>query len=66
MQNIFNLCVECLLCLGALTGLTYVEVNVWIFCIIWPLLTVGLIIISILEAVMLLKQKQRRKNELSL
>ena len=38
MQAIFNLCVDILLWLAKLTGTTYVEINVIIFCIILPVI----------------------------
>jgi|APSaa5957512535_1039671.scaffolds.fasta_scaffold429836_1 hypothetical protein len=42
MNTAFDLCVELLLLLAQLSGLTYKEINVWIFCIVWPLLTLGM------------------------
>lgn len=35
--------------------MTYEEVNVWVFCVIWPLITVGLI------AVVIVQRKQLRR-----
>jgi len=43
MDYVFNQCVDFLVWLAALLGLTYNEINVWIFCIIWPLITLSLI-----------------------
>jgi hypothetical protein len=40
MNEIFDKCVDILIFLGNITGLTYKEINVLIFCIIWPLLTI--------------------------
>jgi hypothetical protein len=40
---IFDACVNLLLLIGYLTGLSYNAVNVLIFCVIWPLLTIGLL-----------------------
>ena len=42
MTTIFDLCVEFLYICAGLFGMTYKEVNVWIFCIAWPVLTVGM------------------------
>jgi len=42
MNEIFDKCVDILIFLGSITGLTYKEINVLIFCIIWPLLTIFL------------------------
>ncbi|MCC6864966.1 MAG: hypothetical protein IT280_02270 [Ignavibacteria bacterium] len=43
-NKIFDLCVEFLLWLGGNLGLSYKAINVIIFCIIWPILTVWLIV----------------------
>lgn len=42
MNTIFDACVDLLLFIANITGLSYEEVNVIIFCIIWPLLTIYL------------------------
>lgn len=42
-QVVFNGCVQFLLWLGDLTELGYVGVNVVIFCIIWPAVTIWLV-----------------------
>ena len=39
----FNACVDLLLTLASKLGVSYNAVNVWIFCILWPLLTLGLV-----------------------
>jgi len=41
---VFDLCVRLLEWLARVFGTTYEAVNVWIFCVIWPLFTVGLIV----------------------
>jgi hypothetical protein len=43
IQTIFDACVWILLVIARWTGLSYKAVNVIIFCVIWPLLTLGLI-----------------------
>ena len=35
---IFNFCVKLLYDLASIFGITYEEINVWLFCIIWPVL----------------------------
>lgn len=47
MDRIFDICVHFLENLASLTGLTYKQINVWIFCIIWPILTLILIVANI-------------------
>lgn len=61
MNAVFDQCVIFLNWLAELAGLTYVEVNVWIFCIIWPLLTLGLAAIILLETYFLLKYRKKLK-----
>lgn len=38
MNEAFQWCVDALRWLGKLVGLTYEEVNIWIFCIIEPII----------------------------
>lgn len=45
-DNVFNMCVDIMLFLGDITGLSYNEINVLVFCIIWPLYTIYLLILS--------------------
>ncbi|NLF19014.1 MAG: hypothetical protein GX595_17430 [Lentisphaerae bacterium] len=40
-DRVFRGCVVLLVRLAAATGLTYEQVNVWIFCILWPALTLA-------------------------
>ncbi len=49
MDAIFDACVQILLTLAGWTGLTYKEINVWIFVILWPLLTLGMAILAICQ-----------------
>ena len=42
MDLTFDLCVQLLYVMADAVGMTYKEINVWIFCIVWPLLTVGM------------------------
>ena len=39
---IFNICVKFLYDVAAILGITYEEINVWLFCVIWPILTIYL------------------------
>ncbi len=38
-KTMFNLCVQWLLYCGEKVNLTYTQINVLIFCIIWPIIT---------------------------
>ena len=55
IDMIFNICVISLVDLASILGITYEEVNVWLFVIIWPALTVYLIVRNIF-----LKKKLRK------
>ena len=39
IDAVFNLAVRALYQLAEVLGMTYEEINVWLFCILWPLLT---------------------------
>ncbi len=46
IDRIFYLCVYLLCWLATELNMTYNEVNVWIFCIIWPIITIILFILA--------------------
>lgn len=52
MDRIFDWCVNVLLFWANALGITYKEINVWVFVIIWPVLTIVLI-------ALILKQRQK-------
>jgi uncharacterized membrane protein YcaP (DUF421 family) len=41
IDQAFDLCVLLLMGLAALTGMSYKEINVWIFCVALPLVLLG-------------------------
>jgi hypothetical protein len=43
MDQIFDGCVNVLVYWAGILGITYKEINVWVFVILWPILTVLLI-----------------------
>ncbi len=43
IDGLFELCVQILLCTADIFGMSYNEINIWVFCIIWPILTIFLI-----------------------
>jgi hypothetical protein len=47
MNEIFNWCVELLQWGAQKLGTTYVDINVWIFCIIEPIVFLGMLIFII-------------------
>lgn len=48
IDKIFYLCVKVLKWLAKHLGMTYNEVNVWIFCVIWPIITIVSILLNII------------------
>ena len=40
---IFHSSVDALILLARLLGMTYEEINVWLFCVTWPILTLILL-----------------------
>lgn len=60
MDQIFDWCVSLLVYWAGVLGITYKEINVWVFVIIWPIFTI------ILVAIILWQQRalrQLRKRE---
>lgn len=47
IDAIFDGCVLLLLFLAELLGVTYKAINVWIFVVIWPVLTLALIVVVV-------------------
>lgn len=45
MNQIFDWCVNVLVYWANVLGITYKEINVWVFVIIWPILTLLLVTI---------------------
>jgi len=49
MDQIFDWCVRVLVYWAGMLGITYKEINVWVFVIIWPILTailIGMIVVQ--------------------
>ena len=57
MDNLFDACVEFLRWLGDMVGLSYKEINIWIFVIIEPL-----IFILLLFWILRLRNKLKKYN----
>jgi len=43
IDTLFDLCVQILLLLARIFGISYNEINIWIFCVIWPIVTLLLL-----------------------
>ena len=49
MDSIFDWCVDVLIYWAGILGITYKEINVWVFVIIWPIISIILVTILILQ-----------------
>jgi len=49
MDAIFDWCVRVLVYFAGIFGITYKEINVWVFVIIWPILTLALVLLLIVQ-----------------
>lgn len=49
MDQIFDWCVDVLVYGAEILGITYKEINVWVFVIIWPILTMTLVGIIVMQ-----------------
>ena len=61
IDSIFDVCVLFLSNLAKFLGMTYNEVNIWIFCIIWPVFTIFLIV----RVIQLKRKVNKLKSNLS-
>ena len=50
MDHIFDWCVNVLVYWAGILGITYKEINVWVFVILWPVLTIVLIGIIVVQS----------------
>jgi hypothetical protein len=57
MDQIFDWCVNVLVYWAGIFGISYKEINVWVFVIVWPILTVILVGVIVMQ--------QRRISRLS-
>jgi len=62
IDALFDLCVRILLWLADLFGVSYNTINIWIFCVIWPLFTIILVAIVVrqYERIRALKQELKK------
>jgi len=60
MDAIFDWCVEVLVYFAGVFGITYKQINVWVFVVIWPILTLAM------SALMVRQQVRIRRLEKAL
>lgn len=62
MNEIFDWCVQLLVIWADRLGITYKEINVWVFVIIWPIVTLVLIAVIAVQQMKirrLLRQQEK-------
>lgn len=62
INSIFDACVYLLVFLANNLGLTYKAINVWIFVVLWPIVTVVLIVLVFLQQLQIRKLSGRREK----
>jgi hypothetical protein len=62
VHAIFRFCQDFLVWLAAATGTTYEEINVIIFCVIWPLLTIALVTVCLVQRARVIGLSREMKN----
>ncbi len=60
IKEIFVYCIDFIINLTNLLGVSYYEVNAYIFVIIWPLLTIALVVLNISQRIVLRKQIKKQ------
>ena len=49
MDTVFDWCVSLLNSLAGVVGITYKEINVWIFVIVWPVLSIFMFALIVMQ-----------------
>lgn len=62
IDALFDLCVRILIWLANLFGVSYNEINIWIFCVIWPIVTVILVGLVVGQRIKIRKLKRELKR----
>ena len=63
IDQTFDFCVQLLIDVAHIFGITYEEINVWIFCVIWPILSLIMFVEIIrLKSIIKLDIKDKIKN----
>ncbi len=62
IDSVFDLCVRLLLWLADLLGVSYNEINVWFFCVIWPVFTLTLMGLVVWQWVKIRKLKRELRK----
>jgi hypothetical protein len=64
MNEIFDWCVKLLVLWAGWLGITYKEINVWIFVVIWPILTIILIAVIAAQHLKIRRLQKEREQQM--
>ena len=64
MNTVFNLCVKFLVVSAHMLGISYQQINVWLFVIIHPLITILFLALFIITFIKYKKLKKSTKNQI--
>lgn len=64
IDSVFNGCVDLLVWGAGCLGMSYKEINVWIFCVIWPAFTLLLIGVAIWQQIKIRRLRRQIEDEL--
>ncbi len=62
MDTLFDWCVSLLNFLAGVFGITYKEINVWIFVIIWPVLSIFMFTLIVMQRTRINKLRKDLKE----
>jgi hypothetical protein len=60
MDAVFDWCVQLLVVWAERLGITYKEINVWVFVILWPIVTVLLVLGLLVQHVQITRLRRER------
>ena len=63
MDAIFDWCVAVLVYFAGVFGITYKEINVWVFVVIWPILTILLIVLVVYQQIRIWQLKKNLSGD---
>ena len=63
MHYVFQFCVYLLMMLAELFGTTYERINVWVFCVIWPVFTLVLIGIVVRQRLVIRRLRAQMEKD---
>ena len=63
MNAIFDWCVDMLVYFAGVFGITYKEINVWVFVILWPIVTLAMVAVIIVQQALIRRLRKKVTDE---